>query len=235
MTNPVTSSELWLRIGSPRRAIVVVAHPDDESFGLGAVLSGLVDAGTSVSVVCLTHGEASTLDATSDLGVRREGELRAAAEELGVDDVALLDYADGHLAEADHETLCLLVESQLGEADLVVTFEACGVTGHPDHQAASAVARSVAVRRGLPVLEWGVGPNIAEALREELGAPFVPLSEDSGAVVIDAEVDRHRQLAAIACHRSQATDNPVLARRLALQGSVERVRWRAAQDAVTPG
>jgi len=235
MNNAVTPSEFWLRIGSPRRAVVVVAHPDDESFGLGAVLSGLVDDGTSVSVVCLTHGEASTLDATSDLGSRREGELRAAAAELGIDSVALFDYADGYLAEVDRSALCVLVDSQLGGADLVVTFDSCGVTGHPDHQAASAVARSVAVLRGLAVLEWGVGPEVAEALRAELGACFVPLSEDAGAVVIEIEVDRQRQFAAIACHRSQATDNPVLARRLALQGSVERVRWRTAQGAVTPG
>jgi LmbE family N-acetylglucosaminyl deacetylase len=224
----VTPTELWARIGSPRRAVAVVAHPDDESFGLGAVLSALVDAGTSVAVVCLTHGEASTIGATPDLGVRRDAELRAAAAELGVDDLALLDHADGHLSDVDHDTLCGLVDAHVGETDLFVTFEPSGVTGHPDHRAASAVTRSVAAHRGLPVLEWGVEPGVADALRDELGAPFVPLGDDAGAEVIDVEVDRHRQLAAIACHRSQATDNAVLARRLALQGQVERVRWRSA-------
>lgn len=225
MTNAITANELWVRIGSPRQAVVVVAHPDDESFGLGAVLSALADAGTSVSVVCLTHGEASTLGATPELGVLRSAELREAAAELGVVDVTLFDYADGHLTDVEGDTLEALVDEQVGEADLVVTFEPAGVTGHPDHRAASAVARSVADRRGLAVLEWGVGPTVADALREELGAPFVALGDDAGAEVIELEVDRHRQFAAIACHRSQATDNAVLARRLVLQGPVERVRW----------
>ena len=41
--------------------LAVVAHPDDESFGLGALLAAFVAAGVRVSVLCLTHGEASTL------------------------------------------------------------------------------------------------------------------------------------------------------------------------------
>lgn len=45
-----------------RRALAVVAHPDDESFGLGAVLGYLVHNGAEVSVLCFTRGEASTSD-----------------------------------------------------------------------------------------------------------------------------------------------------------------------------
>lgn len=104
-------------------------------------------------------------------------------------------------------------------------FEPGGVTGHPDHRAATAAGRGAAERRGLPILEWGVAPAVAGALRDELGAPFVAMDECAGAEVIEVELDRRRQLAAIACHRSQATGNAVLARRLALQGPVERVRW----------
>ena len=44
-----------------RSVLAVVAHPDDESFGLGAVLAGFVDAGAAVAVLCFTHGESSTL------------------------------------------------------------------------------------------------------------------------------------------------------------------------------
>jgi N-acetylglucosamine malate deacetylase 2 len=224
-TPAVRATELGPRIGSPRRAVAVVAHPDDESFGLGALLSALVDAGTSVAVVCLTHGEASTLGAAPDLGTLRDAELRAAAIELGIADVALFDYADGHLADAEPVALLALVDSHLGAADLVVAFEAEGVTGHPDHRAATAVARAVAAHRGIALLEWGVSPAVAAGLRDELGAPFVALDTHPGADVFDVEVDRARQLAAIACHGSQATDNPVLRRRLERQGACERVRW----------
>jgi LmbE family N-acetylglucosaminyl deacetylase len=42
-------------------ALVVIADPDDESFGLGGVLDHLAIQGVRVRVLCLTRGEASTL------------------------------------------------------------------------------------------------------------------------------------------------------------------------------
>ena len=64
--------------------LAVVAHPDDESFGLGALLSEASGAGSRAGVLCLTHGEASTLHGRDgDLRTIREGELRAAAARLG--------------------------------------------------------------------------------------------------------------------------------------------------------
>ena len=45
--------------------LAVVAHPDDESFGLGAILDAFTRTGATVEVLCLTHGEASTLHGAS--------------------------------------------------------------------------------------------------------------------------------------------------------------------------
>jgi hypothetical protein len=39
--------------------LAVVAHPDDESFGLGAILDAFNRAASRTAVLCLTHGEAS--------------------------------------------------------------------------------------------------------------------------------------------------------------------------------
>src|SRR5512146_1948099 len=44
-----------------RSVLAVCAHPDDESFGLGAVLDAFGAQGTRLAVLCLTHGESSTL------------------------------------------------------------------------------------------------------------------------------------------------------------------------------
>jgi len=44
--------------------LAVIAHPDDESFGLGAVIDQFTAAGTAVHILCYTHGEASTLNET---------------------------------------------------------------------------------------------------------------------------------------------------------------------------
>lgn len=42
--------------------LAVIVHPDDETFGLGAVIDALVTGGAAVHVLCYTHGEASTLN-----------------------------------------------------------------------------------------------------------------------------------------------------------------------------
>jgi len=222
MTAP-TRSNAASTIGSTvRSALVVIAHPDDESFGLGAVIARLASAGADVRVLCFTHGEASTLGAGVDLGEVRTEELRGAAAQLSMSDVTLLDFADGGLAAVPDEVLDATVERHLGDADLLVVFEPNGVTGHPDHRAATAAAERVADRLAVAVLEWGVAPEIAARLNAELGTGFVGLAGD------DIVVDRSAQRRAIACHHTQARDNPVLARRLELQGDRDRVRLRPA-------
>jgi LmbE family N-acetylglucosaminyl deacetylase len=201
-----------------RSALVVVAHPDDESFGLGAVLARLADGGTSIRVLCFTSGEASTLGSSPVLAAVRAVELACAAERLAVGGVTLLDHRDGGLERVPAPILEALVEDHLGDADLVVVFEPGGVTGHPDHRAATAAAEAVAARRGLAVLEWGVSADVADALNREFGTSFTALEGT------DVDVDRGPQWRAIGCHASQALDNPVLHRRLELQGDHDRVR-----------
>ncbi|MEO6571628.1 MAG: PIG-L deacetylase family protein [Ilumatobacteraceae bacterium] len=203
--------------------LAVVAHPDDESFGLGALLAGLGANGATTRVLCFTHGEASTLGTGAELGLVRRRELLAAAEVLGVTQVRLADYPDGGLDDLPPGLLDAEIETDLADAALLVVFEPGGVTGHPDHRAATAAAQRVADRHGLPVLEWGVAPEVAATLNAELGTSFVPFDG------VDVIVDRSIQLAAIACHESQARDNPVLVRRLQLQSSSERIRLCRAE------
>ncbi len=56
-----------------RSVLAVVAHPDDESFGLGAVIDALTSAGAAVHVLCFTRGEASTLNERDARPVRGQG------------------------------------------------------------------------------------------------------------------------------------------------------------------
>jgi LmbE family N-acetylglucosaminyl deacetylase len=203
--------------------LVVVAHPDDESFGLGAVLAAMTEAGTLVEVLCLTRGEASTLGGDIDLAHVRRAELADAARQLGIHHAHLDDFADGGLSALAEEILDEAVDRHRGSATALVTFEPGGVTGHPDHRAAAAAAERVAARHGLALVEWGVAPDVAAPLRRETGVPFTALH---GPGVIELVVDRTRQRAAIASHASQATANPVLVRRLELQQNRERLRIR---------
>ncbi|ORA75541.1 PIG-L family deacetylase [Mycobacterium sp. SVM_VP21] len=209
-----------------RSVLVVVAHPDDESFGLGAILSAFADQGAKLAVLCLTRGEASTLHGvTGDLRDIRAGELAAAAEVLGVSAVQLLDYPDGHLADTLPEELTMPIidfAERFGAQGLLV-FDPSGITGHPDHRQATAAARAAAAEVGLPVLGWTLPTTVADALNGEYHTSFV----GHGITDIDliVPVNRRQQYQAVRRHLSQALPTSVLWRRLELLGPFEHLRW----------
>jgi len=206
--------------------LAVCAHPDDESFGLGAVLSAFAERGVRTSVLCLTHGEASTLGADmGDLHVIREQELSSAGAALGVGGVHLLGFGDGRVADVPIDELCAEVRLAVERegADLLLVFDEGGITGHPDHMRATHAARAVGEEDELPVLAWTLAAEVADQLGTEFPVEFV--GRASEAIHLSIEVDRTRQHQAIHCHESQASENPVLWRRLELQGDREVLRW----------
>src|SRR5580765_6169845 len=94
-----------------RRLMAVLAHPDDESLGLGGTLAKYASEGTDVFLLTATRGDAGRYRghrpgdpqhpgrlALADI---REAELRAAAAVLGVCEVSLLDYHDRYLDGVD--------------------------------------------------------------------------------------------------------------------------------------
>lgn len=204
--------------------LVVVAHPDDESFGLGGVIATWTRAGSQVYVLCLTKGEASTLGGPGQLAAVRERELSMAAGRLGVAGTTLLDLPDGHLAgladDVVRRHVMAAVDSHHPDGLLVFDPEA-GVTGHPDHRAASVAALEVARARALPVLGWALPAQVAASLNSEYGTAFAGHAD----LDLTVAVDRGRQRSAIEAHVSQAVPGSVLWRRLELLGDVEYLRW----------
>jgi LmbE family N-acetylglucosaminyl deacetylase len=87
-------------MGTRRKLMAVLAHPDDESLGFGGTLAKYAAEGVEVSVVTATRGDAGRFrghprgDAAHPgpvaLGQIREAELRAAASALGVHEVSVL-------------------------------------------------------------------------------------------------------------------------------------------------
>jgi LmbE family N-acetylglucosaminyl deacetylase len=120
----------------------IFAHPDDESFQSAGLLARAVMRGHPASLVCATRGEVGeiadpSLATPKTLGQVREGELRAAAAAIGIQDVSFLDYIDGQLANADENEATGRIVAHLRRAhpDVVLTFAANGGYGHPDHMA----------------------------------------------------------------------------------------------------
>jgi len=207
--------------------LAVVAHPDDESFGLGALLSSFVAAGSRVSLLCLTRGEASTLHGVEgDLGTIRARELSDAAAALGISRVRLAAFPDGGLAGVDLDVLAAEIADFAGDTrmDGIIAFDLDGVTGHPDHCRATEAAMAFASRVGLPVLGWVLPHDVAATLNAEFGADFSGFGRTS--IDLRVAVDRAPQRAAIDLHRSQALPGQALWHRLELSGAEECARWQ---------
>jgi LmbE family N-acetylglucosaminyl deacetylase len=133
-------------VPSPPRATIVFfhAHPDDEAIFTGGSMRLLADAGVRVVLVVATRGEAGTGVAGHALAERREAETHAAADLLGVDAVHFLGYADsglgphlapGCFAAAPVAEAAARLEAVLRAegATALVTYDAHGIYGHPDH------------------------------------------------------------------------------------------------------
>ncbi|HVO68925.1 MAG TPA: PIG-L family deacetylase, partial [Aggregatilineaceae bacterium] len=92
-----------------RRMLVCMAHPDDESFGLGALIAKYVAEGVEVSLICTTNGDVGTvqpefLPGRASISDLRLAELRCATEILGIKEVITLGYRDsGMMGSPDHD------------------------------------------------------------------------------------------------------------------------------------
>lgn len=150
--------ESLIEPGMGRQAIVsktllaVLAHPDDETFGMGGTLALYTRQGVDVYLVCATRGEVGEMDpgymnGFATAAQRRETELRCAAELLGLKGVFFLDYRDSGMAGSPDNThpqaLAAQPVEQVAEAvarhirqrkpQVVITFDPIGGYRHPDH------------------------------------------------------------------------------------------------------
>ncbi len=136
----------------PLTVLAAFAHPDDEGFGCGGTLAALVAGGHRVTLICATNGDVGEISdpalATPEtLPSVRQGELRAAMDLTGIQDVRFFNYRDSGMpgwADNDHprslfqapeETVVGQVESVIREVqpDIVITHDPTGGYGHPDH------------------------------------------------------------------------------------------------------
>jgi len=147
--------------------MAVLAHPDDESLGLGGVLARYAAEGVETTLVTATRGERGRLGTerpgAAVLAPIRERELHAAAAVLRLREVHFLDYLDGELAEADHLEATAKIAALLRTVrpHVVVTFGPDGAYGHPDHVAISQLAGAAVVAAADPTF---AGPADAAPL-----------------------------------------------------------------------
>jgi LmbE family N-acetylglucosaminyl deacetylase len=140
------------------RLMTVLAHPDDESLGVGGSLAYYAAQGVETHVVTATRGERGRFyDQTArpsneEVGRVRERELRAAAAQLGAREVVLLGYGDQELDAAQPSEAVGRIVAQVRRIrpHVVVTFSPDGAYGHPDHIAISQLASGAMVAAADP-------------------------------------------------------------------------------------
>jgi N-acetyl-1-D-myo-inositol-2-amino-2-deoxy-alpha-D-glucopyranoside deacetylase len=127
--------------GEPR-LLAVFAHPDDEEWGTSGALVACVERGIEVHVLSATSGEAGEISAPvlatpETLAAVREEELRSACRILGLAEPILLGHPDGGLADVDRDLLVAQIVAAIRRLRplVVLTFDANGAYGHPDHVA----------------------------------------------------------------------------------------------------
>ena len=132
------------------RALVVTAHPDDVDFGAGGTVASWTAEGIEVSYCICTDGDAGGFDPDvprDQIAGIRQAEQRAAAEELGVQDVTFLGYPDGRLV-VSHELrrdISRVIRQKRPQRMLIQTPERNWErisASHQDHLAAGEAAIS---------------------------------------------------------------------------------------------
>ena len=241
-----------------RRLLLVHAHPDDESIGTGATMAKYAAEGAHVTLVTCTLGELGEVippelahlaaDADGGLGQYRIGELAAACAALGVTDHRFLGGAgrwrdsgmmgtppndwpgcfwQADVDEAARELLAIIEEVQ---PQVMVSYDANGFYGHPDHIQAHRVAW-----RAFELADGRVSKFYATAVPKSVLADAMALMDESGGggdftrvesvdelpfgtedekvtTEIDARAYLDAKLAAMRAHATQiAVDSPFFA------------------------
>jgi N-acetyl-1-D-myo-inositol-2-amino-2-deoxy-alpha-D-glucopyranoside deacetylase len=250
-----------------RRLLLVHAHPDDESIGTGATMAKYAAEGAAVTLVTCTLGELGEVippelahlawDSGGGLGQHRIGELAAACAALGVTDHRFLGGAgrwrdsgmmgtpSNHWpgcfwqADVDEAARSLLAVITDVKPQVLVTYDANGFYGHPDHIQAHRVAwRAFELADGLvskfyatavpkSVLAEAMAVRTERAVGESGGATLggtdftrvesveeLPFGTDDDKVTtrIDARDYLGAKLAAMRAHATQiAVDSPFFA------------------------
>jgi LmbE family N-acetylglucosaminyl deacetylase len=226
--------------------MAVHAHPDDEATGTGGVLARYAAEGIRTVLVTCTDGRCgdgpdgakpgeSGHDPAAVVAMRAT-ELAASCAVLGIDHLELLGYADSGMmgwpandapdafwtTPVDQAAAKLAAVIRQYEPDVVVTYDANGFYGHPDHIQAHRVTMAAVEATAIPAkVYWTTAPRsrmaeFAQIMREfgadwdepdpaaEPPAPEIGLPDDEITTWVDTTDYGEQKFDALAAHASQS-------------------------------
>lgn len=172
--------------------LVVLAHPDDESFGMGGTLAHYARQGVDVHLICATGGENGTVDPEflengTSIAELRAGELACAAEKLGLASVIMGGYRDSGMSGSDAnnhpdalmnqplEAVALKIAHHIRDLrpQVVITHNPIGGYKHPDHIAVHKATVRAFYIAGNPKVD--LGETLPPYQPEKLYYRIIPL------------------------------------------------------------
>jgi len=216
------------------RLLLLLAHPDDETFGPGGTIARYADEGADVYLATATRGEVGMLGDPpvtdrAHLGEVRAAELRCAAGILGIRKVSFLGFLDGQLASTPRERIVEKAVEQIRwtRPHVLIGFGPEGVSRHPDHMVMCSVALEAFDAAADPTrfphqLENGIVPwapwklyqfEIAQEIFDGWGVPLAGIPAAKLTTTVDTSAYVDRKIEAFYSHRTQAKDyNRILTR-----------------------
>lgn len=197
--------ESWIAGGEnslSQHVLVVLAHPDDETFGCGGTIALFSQSGTPVTYVCATLGQMGRNMGNPFFATReslphvREAELEEACQILGIKHLIKLGLRDKMIEFEEPEALISRITQIIREVKPSLVFTHYpGYAVHPDHNAIGELTIKAISRLSHDERPVVYAHGFARMCQDVLGPPDI---------VNDISGVKEVKLAAIRAHKSQS-------------------------------
>jgi len=194
-----------------RKALVIVAHPDDAEFLCAGTIGRWCAEGWEVAYVLVTDGDKGSnepgMTADKLAAIRRE-EQRGAAAVLGVKECVFLGYPDGFVEDTVELREKLVREIRRFRPDLVVTWDGFRRGfNHRDHRLTGQVAMDAVYPLSRSHMYFE--EHMRDGLSPHEVNEVLLAGTDQPDYYVDIKDFFAIKLKAVLCHQSQVGKRPV--------------------------
>jgi LmbE family N-acetylglucosaminyl deacetylase len=200
---------------TPKRAMIIIAHPDDGEFMASGTLAKWAKEGTEVTYLLCTSGDKGTSDPKvkpEELAAIREVEQQNAANVVGAKNVAFLRYLDGSLQNTLELRKDIVRQIRKYQPDIVICQDPTrrygeGFINHPDHRAAGAAALDAVFPSAR---DYHVYPDLIEEgyMPHNVLEIYMGAFGEGANVWVDITDTIDTKIAALMEHKTQMSDDP---------------------------
>ena len=208
--DPITTQPDWSDL---KRALVIVAHPDDADFICAGTCIQMAQQGIAVTYMVLTNGDKGNHNpeiTRNQLVAMRMIEQRNAAAVCGISEVLFMGEEDGFLRSKRSIRKRVTREIRRIRPELIICtnpdryFVGDGYLNHPDHRNAGLVALEAIFPAADNPMFY---PDMAEEGYHPHKIKYLYVhGHDHPTVKIDITADIQTKIEAILCHTSQFSD-----------------------------